>query len=184
MEAYKGLITLALQRKLIEYASKKPAGDIDVYSNPKAVYAKRAWKANELVLVPATRQVLARKISEPCPANAIDLGPRLGARWADQGLERAFALYRVKSTESSTDKFSAPFWSIAHATENEKHNMIIVEEGVRISVNNEHHTVVIPVAKNKTNIKVDEQLLFAYEAPKKRESDKNEKAGPSKRRKS
>ena len=36
--------------------------------------------------------------------------------------------------------------------------MIIVEEGVRINVNNEHHTVVIPVAKNKTNIKVDEQL--------------------------
>ena len=77
-----------------------------------------------------------------------------------------------------------PFWSIAHATENEKHNMTILEEGVRINVNNEHHTVVIPVAKNKTNIKVDEQLLFAYEAPKKRESDKNEKAGPSKRRKS
>ena len=76
------------------------------------------------------------------------------------------------------------FWSIAHATENENHNMIIVEEDVRINVNNEHHTVVIPVAKNKTNIKVDEQLLFAYEAPKKRESDKNEKAGPSKRRKS
>ena len=52
---------------------------------------------------------------------------------------------------------------------------------MRISVNNEHHTVVIPVAKNKTNIKVDEHLLFAYEAPKKRESDKNEKAGSSKR---
>ena len=77
-----------------------------------------------------------------------------------------------------------PFWSIAHATENEKHNMIIVEEGVRINVHNEQHTVVIPVAKNKTNIKVDEQLLFAYEAPKKRESDKNGKAGPPKRRKS
>ena len=45
-------------------------------------------------------------------------------------------------------------------------------------------TVVIPAAKNKTNINVDEQLLFAYEAPKKRESDKHEKAGPSKRRKS
>ncbi|MDA8584157.1 hypothetical protein N9L68_07970 [bacterium] len=62
--------------------------------------------------------------------------------------------------------------------------MITVEEGVRVNVNNEHHTVLIPVAKNSTNIKVDEQVLFAYEAPKKSESNKSEKAGPSKRRKS
>ena len=48
VEAYKGLITLALQRKWAEYASKKPVGDINVFSNPKAVYAKRAFKANEL----------------------------------------------------------------------------------------------------------------------------------------
>ena len=104
VEAYKGLITLALRRKWAEYASKKPAGDINVFSSPKAVYAKSAFKANDLVLVPATRQVLARKVDESCPANAIDLGPRLGKRWADQGPgaspqkpeERAFALYGVK----------------------------------------------------------------------------------------
>ena len=44
----------------------------------RGVYAKCACTANELALVPATRQVLAREVDEYCPANEIDLGPCLG----------------------------------------------------------------------------------------------------------
>ena len=62
--------------------------------------------------------------------------------------------------------------------------MTIVDEGVRINVNNEHHPVLVTVAKNNQQIAVDEQLVFAEEAPKNRESERSEMARPSTRRKS
>ena len=132
---------------------------LQVYNNPFAVVATRAFNPWELVLAPATQNVRTRSPEDKLPDKAIDLGPLVSSPVQHFHLMPQFAVNKADG-----QNFVSLFWCVPQVGECGEPNMSRVMATHSISVQlkasdtPENMEIKLPMLKNHRKIQIGDLL--------------------------